>query len=618
MAVRFWTWVPAFVMLLCGPAYAQDAPVKSSPAKSAVPGSDVRVLIDVSGSMKKNDPANLRVPALKLLTNLLPKGSPAGVWLFGEKIEPLVAWKPVDKAWQQRALAAANRIHYRGLFTNIGDAIAAASFGWDQPDLRNKRSIILLTDGMLDVSKEPGKNEAARRKLMDEDLPRLKASGAVIHTIALSREADAELLGKLSGATDGWFQSAEKAEDLQRIFLKIFEQATARDSLPLANNRFKVDASIEEFTLLAFRSSDKSPTALVAPGGKTFDAKHLGPAMRWHHDTRYDLITVEKPAPGEWALRGSLDPDNRVMVVSNLSLRTPDIPNNLLAGEDIIYAASLMEGGEIIRRKDFLDLIEFTLHEIRDGDESERKLRDDGEGSDSVKGDGRYSEQILTGEEESTIQLELIAKSPTFERKRQHALHVYGAPFEYQLRLANPGEPAHTLLITPKESVVDLASLQLQTQVKFPDGSEKALPLSPGTGNQLQLALPVAPAGGEFEIRVQAEGRTATGRAFKVSTSPITLATEPLPGHEPTPEKPMAEHAPAPAHDEHAEPAEKTEAERAPAEHPEEPGAVNWPLWIGLGLGLNVLLMGCGYVLARVLKKRRLAAAAELAGELGE
>ncbi|RLA17269.1 MAG: hypothetical protein DRQ56_09430, partial [Gammaproteobacteria bacterium] len=36
------------------------------------PSVDVRVLIDVSGSMKQNDPRNLRIPALKLLVNLLP------------------------------------------------------------------------------------------------------------------------------------------------------------------------------------------------------------------------------------------------------------------------------------------------------------------------------------------------------------------------------------------------------------------------------------------------------------------------------------------------------------------------------------------------------------------
>ena len=45
---------------------------------------DVRILIDISGSMKQSDPTNLRAPALELIVQLLPPGSKAGVWLFGD------------------------------------------------------------------------------------------------------------------------------------------------------------------------------------------------------------------------------------------------------------------------------------------------------------------------------------------------------------------------------------------------------------------------------------------------------------------------------------------------------------------------------------------------------
>ena len=44
---------------------------------------DVRLLIDISGSMKQSDPENLRAPALDLIVRLLPEGSRAGVWIFG-------------------------------------------------------------------------------------------------------------------------------------------------------------------------------------------------------------------------------------------------------------------------------------------------------------------------------------------------------------------------------------------------------------------------------------------------------------------------------------------------------------------------------------------------------
>ncbi|MDC3058749.1 hypothetical protein OA099_05285, partial [Litorivicinus sp.] len=44
---------------------------------------DVRVLVDVSGSMKKADPKSVRGPATALLAALLPDQSQGGIWLFG-------------------------------------------------------------------------------------------------------------------------------------------------------------------------------------------------------------------------------------------------------------------------------------------------------------------------------------------------------------------------------------------------------------------------------------------------------------------------------------------------------------------------------------------------------
>ncbi|RLW61431.1 MAG: hypothetical protein B6D70_09230, partial [gamma proteobacterium symbiont of Stewartia floridana] len=47
-------------------------------AKTSADKADARILIDVSGSMKKNDPKNLRRPALRLLVGLLSSETRAG------------------------------------------------------------------------------------------------------------------------------------------------------------------------------------------------------------------------------------------------------------------------------------------------------------------------------------------------------------------------------------------------------------------------------------------------------------------------------------------------------------------------------------------------------------
>ena len=92
------------------------------------PASDVRVIIDVSGSMKKNDPNNLRRPALDMLVNLLPEDGKAGVWTFGQWVNMLVKHRDIDAAWKAEAIKSLQRINSVAQFTNIGEALEKAAF----------------------------------------------------------------------------------------------------------------------------------------------------------------------------------------------------------------------------------------------------------------------------------------------------------------------------------------------------------------------------------------------------------------------------------------------------------------------------------------------------------
>ncbi len=113
---------------------------------------DLRLLIDISGSMKAADPDNLRAPALELMVRLLPEGAKAGVWLFGEDVQLLVPHRVVDAQCKAQALAAISEIDNSGLRTNIPAALAAATYDFDRLDPSYRTSIVLLTDGKVDVA----------------------------------------------------------------------------------------------------------------------------------------------------------------------------------------------------------------------------------------------------------------------------------------------------------------------------------------------------------------------------------------------------------------------------------------------------------------------------------
>lgn len=240
-------------------------PIRQVFATTPEQTSDVRILIDVSGSMKKNDPNNLRSPALRLVVGLLPDDSKAGVWTFAKYVNMLVPIRDVNEAWKIEAERQSNKIHSYGLFTNIEQALNKATASHKLSDPKVRRSVILLSDGLVDVSAGEEISKKSRQRIIDSIVPRLKKANVAVHTIALSATADHELLRAISIATDGWYEQVDTADQLQRVFLHLFEKAAQRDTVPLTDNYFKIDDSVTEMTLLVFRKEGSKDTELLLP-----------------------------------------------------------------------------------------------------------------------------------------------------------------------------------------------------------------------------------------------------------------------------------------------------------------------------------------------------------------
>ncbi len=96
--------------------------------------------------------------------------------------------------------------------------------------------------------------------------------------------------------------------------------------MPLKDNKFLVDSSIQEVTLLVFRKESAEPTQVITPSGAQFDAKSAPQNVSWHRDIGYDLLTISHPETGEWRIQAAMDPDNRVIVVTDLKMRSSQLP----------------------------------------------------------------------------------------------------------------------------------------------------------------------------------------------------------------------------------------------------------------------------------------------------
>lgn len=481
-----------------------------------MPVSDVRVVVDISGSMKKNDPNNLRAPAVRMLVGLMPEDARAGVWTFAKMVNMLVPWKPVNDDWRQTAIEKSSQIHSIGLYTDIEQVLKTATANQKQANPNYKRSMILLSDGFIDLQPGNTVSQKSRQQILQQLIPKFKKTNIAVHTIALSDNADHELLKALSLATDGWYQRADNAEDLQRIFLHLFEKATQRDTVPLANNVFKIDDAISEMTVLAFKKPESAATSLTLPDGSRLTQSERSESIRWQHDTNYDLITIDKPATGQWQINAELDPDNRVMVVTDMQLQTTDLPNNVLVGEKLDFEASLTEKAAVITREDFLKLVDGQLSQVENGETQSLNLTRQAEQSvyRATLGD-----TFNDGRHDVTVTM----KSATFERQRRQTINVIAAPINIEVEQLAQQTRSHRIQVQADETLIKPDSLTITALLREENGSEWPYDMLKTNNNNWRLTLTELEQQKPYELSLQLRGETPEGRKVFLQPKHILL-----------------------------------------------------------------------------------------------
>ena len=519
--------------LTLSPAQAQQG--QTPPAR------DVRVVVDISGSMKVNDPDNLRRPAVRLIARLLPDGTQVGLWTFGRMVNMLVPHDALDDELRKSLIEDSDKINSVAQRTNIGGAIEEAADNWYAPDRSLTHThLILLSDGKVDISPNQASNDQERNRILEELVPALAEQGLTIHTIALSGEADLDLLGAIADMTGGVARVADSADELSRIFADTMGQAVPANEVPLEDNGFTVDGDVEEFTALIFSATppDQRELALVNPEGERYGPDVQKETVRWAREAGYDLITVTRPAAGGWQVEGTLGEGSRVTVVSDLRLEVEPIPARFQLGDEVGLRAFFTEEGERITDPDFLGVITVTLSmTTEDGRRGSRELS---EGQPPA--DGIYQDTIARLPEPGQYLLELEADGSTFSRKFRKTL-VLEAP---EGAASGPAD-------------------------------EDSVPLAPDTGDDTDQA------GTDSASHPESEG-------------PIDLSQL----EEPTPEP-----APAPEPSAESEPQPEESAETTPQAPDEEPSLADrllawWPWAAGV---LGALVLAGGILL--VLKRRR-------------
>ena len=478
------------------------------------PKADIRLLIDISGSMKKNDPANLRIPAVSLLTELIPDGDKAGVWTFGQWVNHLVKHQVVDDAWRDYAKKEAKKINSVALYTNIGAVLEKASddFYKQDADFSNTH-FILLTDGMVDIDRDPQKNAAERERILSTVLNTIKDRGAKIHAISLSKNADQSLMEKLAIQTGGQAAIAESPEDLTKIFVQALDQAVPSEQVPIEGNEFAIDSSIEEFTALIFRKPDSLPTEIVAPDETVYRYGQNNEDIKWFQDQGYDLITITRPLEGTWTIKADIQPESRVTVVSNLQLQMSKLPVNFFAGESLDVEVSFLEEGKLVLNPEFLSLLDVQLQlKTEEGKTASKSMSE----LDAPPADGVFRESITKLSKIGQYEVSVLVDGKTFQRSKRQVVNLR-APFDFEFSVkTDKAIPYYELVVTPLNDSISLAETSILVKTKYPDNTSliSALEQDKEKGTWSLQILPEK-GDGLYEVAVKVKSQTLAGKEFQ-------------------------------------------------------------------------------------------------------
>ena len=492
--------------LLCAFVLALSA---AAQAQLNVAPPDVRLLLDVSGSMRAHDPANLRSDAVSLLVRTLPDEGRGGIWVFANTAVEVVEHGTTDLFWRRLASIHTRELDSRGSRSNLPAALAAATWDLDETST-HQRHIVLLSDGRIDISPEARRNEEARARFLKESLPKIAASDFIVHSIVLSQDADGALLRQLSERTGGMTFHARSGEELARHFRTILKRTAAPAYLPVRNQSFMVEPGLGELVL--YRQGDEEKLQLIGPDGTRHTRQSPGVDVRWHDAKGFDVLTLSDPAPGRWRFDGK---PAEVVALSDVVIRATSVPASLFPGDLNHIDFMLFSGGGAIVDPTFLGHLEASA--LLSGEREARPLY-----VESLD-DGLFRAHMLDVVRPGPYVLELTLTGRTFARSLM-------VPFD----LANPvrisaTEDGRDLVVWAElnNAAVDYSTLRVAAQVRAGTGPRQLVPAAPYPGGLWQIRVPSVK--GAVETTFSFSGNYLNQKEFHVKTSPVKLR---LPIHE--------------------------------------------------------------------------------------
>jgi len=318
------------------------------------------------------------------------------------------------------------------------------------------------------------------------------------------------------------------AQEEQKTEVEYYKQDNITNRIPYFDNRFKIDAELEEITLIFYRESGSPPIILVRPDGSKLRINHLPEdnSVDWFDDRTFDMITIRKPMPGPWQAIGQIKPDSKIMVVSDVSLAAEPLPDILLAGETLKVIAKVTNQEKVINDPLFNPVVNLDIDFYSTNNSNYDNFgaepvqigsfRDDGYDLDEYARDGTFTGEFTLEFAPGEWVPVYLVKMPMVTRElRQQPVIVRPIPVELNMSITMDKLGKHKLNINIDDEFVKPDSLVFQGKITFPDRQTEPFSIMEGEGKTRIKEFGYTEPG-VHRINLNAFGETINGREFRL------------------------------------------------------------------------------------------------------
>lgn len=320
--------------------------------------------------------------------------------------------------------------------------------------------------------------------------------------------------------------------------VEYYQKDNVTNQIPYFDNRFRLDANLEEITLIFYRKSGSTPIILIRPDGSKIRVNNFDPEkVEWFDDSTFDMIKITKPMPGPWQAVGDILPDSRILVVSDVTIAVEPLPEIAFSGETLKVEGKLFNGIDPIKSRHFNNVVNLDVNFYSSNNSSYENFgadaikvtsfRDDGHDLDEYANDNVFTGEFNLDFAPGEWQPVYLVKLPMATRElRQSLILLHKTPVEISVVKSEDEDKPHQIILSIDSRFVDPDSFVFQGKFTFPDRQTESFSIMEESGvSRTTLMTNTEP--GIYRVNLSAFGKTIEGREFRLVVPEFSFNIEP-------------------------------------------------------------------------------------------